>query len=58
MDVLIIGGGLTGLTTALVLAERGHRVEIFEAKASTCRAANCLRHSPARRHPPLKQCTK
>ena len=40
MDVLIIGGGLTGLTTALVLAERGHRVEIFEAKASTCRAAS------------------
>ncbi len=28
--ILIVGGGLGGLTTALALAQRGHRVRVFE----------------------------
>lgn len=30
-DVLVIGGGITGLTSALLLAERGHSVVLAEA---------------------------
>ncbi|HET8997688.1 MAG TPA: FAD-dependent oxidoreductase, partial [Acetobacteraceae bacterium] len=29
-DVLIAGAGLCGLTTALALLQRGHRVRLFE----------------------------
>lgn len=28
-DVVVVGGGVSGLTTALVLAERGHRVRVW-----------------------------
>lgn len=31
MSILIAGGGITGLTTALALHARGHKVEVFEA---------------------------
>jgi D-amino-acid oxidase len=31
-DVAVIGGGVSGLTTAIVLGERGHRVELFAGK--------------------------
>lgn len=39
-DVIVVGGGVSGLTTALVLAERGHRVRVWsrEAAASTTSA--------------------
>lgn len=30
-DTVVIGGGITGLTTALLLAEAGHRVAVVEA---------------------------
>ena len=30
-DIAIIGGGLTGVSTALTLAERGYDVALFEA---------------------------
>lgn len=32
-DVAVIGGGYTGLSTALALAERGHSVRLLEAEA-------------------------
>jgi glycine/D-amino acid oxidase-like deaminating enzyme/nitrite reductase/ring-hydroxylating ferredoxin subunit len=32
VDVVVIGGGVTGLTTALKLAERGKRVAVLEAR--------------------------
>lgn len=28
-DVIVVGGGVSGLTTAMVLAERGHRVRVW-----------------------------
>lgn len=31
-DVLVIGGGLTGLTTALLLAEQGVATAVLEAR--------------------------
>lgn len=31
-DVLVVGGGITGLTSALLLAERGHNVAMAEAQ--------------------------
>lgn len=31
-DVVVIGGGLSGLTTAFQLAQRGHTVEVLEAR--------------------------
>lgn len=39
-DVIVVGGGVSGLTTALVLAERGHRVRVWsrEAAAATTSA--------------------
>ncbi|MDT7703731.1 MAG: hypothetical protein QOJ30_6056, partial [Pseudonocardiales bacterium] len=30
-DVLVLGGGITGLTTALLLTQRGARVAVLEA---------------------------
>ena len=32
-DVAVVGGGITGLSTALVLAERGAQVVVLEADA-------------------------
>lgn len=39
-DVIVVGGGVSGLTTALVLAERGHRVRVWsrEPAATTTSA--------------------
>ncbi|WP_405455761.1 FAD-binding oxidoreductase [Streptomyces sp. NBC_00101] len=33
-DVIVVGGGVSGLTTALVLAERGHRVRVWSRDAA------------------------
>lgn len=30
-DVIVVGGGVSGLTTAMVLADRGHRVRVWSA---------------------------
>ncbi|MFI6864642.1 FAD-dependent oxidoreductase [Streptomyces sp. NPDC050421] len=34
-DVIVVGGGVSGLTTAMVLAERGHRVRVWSATPSS-----------------------
>ncbi|MEU7010009.1 FAD-dependent oxidoreductase [Streptomyces sp. NPDC046332] len=34
-DVIVVGGGVIGLTTALTLAERGHRVRVWSRDAVT-----------------------
>ncbi|MET8331731.1 FAD-dependent oxidoreductase [Streptomyces sp. NPDC005181] len=44
-DVIVVGGGVSGLTTALVLAERGHRVRVWSrepAAATTSAVAGAL----------------
>ncbi|MFV5992122.1 FAD-dependent oxidoreductase [Streptomyces sp. NPDC056231] len=44
-DVIVVGGGIIGLTTALVLAERGHRVRVWSrepAAATTSAVAGAL----------------
>ncbi|MFB6781249.1 NAD(P)/FAD-dependent oxidoreductase [Streptomyces sp. NPDC056352] len=44
-DVIVVGGGISGLTTALVLAERGHRVRVWSrepAAATTSAVAGAL----------------
>ncbi|WP_299534634.1 FAD-dependent oxidoreductase [uncultured Streptomyces sp.] len=33
-DVIVVGGGVVGLTTAVVLAERGHAVRVWSAQPS------------------------
>ncbi|MEC7964209.1 MAG: FAD-dependent oxidoreductase, partial [Pseudomonadota bacterium] len=32
VDIAVIGGGFSGVNTALELAERGHKVALLEAK--------------------------
>ncbi|MEU5820266.1 FAD-dependent oxidoreductase [Streptomyces sp. NPDC047803] len=44
-DVIVVGGGVSGLTTARVLAERGHRVRVWSrepAGATTSAVAGAL----------------
>ncbi|WP_406423369.1 FAD-dependent oxidoreductase [Streptomyces sp. NBC_00842] len=44
-DVIVVGGGISGLTTALVLAERSHRVRVWSrepAAATTSAVAGAL----------------
>jgi D-amino-acid oxidase len=44
-DVVVVGGGVSGLTTAVVLAERGHRVRLWSrepAAATTSAVAGAL----------------
>ncbi|MCG7529044.1 FAD-binding oxidoreductase, partial [Streptomyces sp. OfavH-34-F] len=44
-DVVVVGGGVSGLTTALVLAERGHRVRVWSrepADGTTSAVAGAL----------------
>ena len=46
LDVLIIGGGIGGMTTALALQQRGCRVSIFEQSvgfAEVGAARECIR---------------
>lgn len=40
MHVLVVGAGLTGLATSVVLSERGHRVILVEAASAPCREAS------------------
>lgn len=44
-DVVVVGGGVSGLTTAMVLAEHGHRVRVWSAapaSATTSAVAGAL----------------
>ncbi|MEK8145778.1 FAD-dependent oxidoreductase [Streptomyces sp. M10(2022)] len=44
-DVIVVGGGVSGLTTAMVLAEGGHRVRVWSrepAAATTSAVAGAL----------------
>ncbi|MGC5341704.1 FAD-dependent oxidoreductase [Streptomyces sp. DT171] len=44
-EVIVVGGGVSGLTTAVVLAERGHRVRVWSrepASATTSAVAGAL----------------
>ncbi|WNI21123.1 FAD-dependent oxidoreductase [Streptomyces sp. ITFR-16] len=44
-EVIVVGGGVSGLSTALVLAERGHRVRVWSrepAEATTSAVAGAL----------------
>ncbi|MFD7945823.1 FAD-dependent oxidoreductase, partial [Streptomyces sp. NPDC059744] len=38
-DVIVVGGGVIGLTTALVLAERGHRVRVWSREPASATAS-------------------
>ncbi|MET7309892.1 FAD-dependent oxidoreductase [Streptomyces sp. NPDC005571] len=38
-DVIVVGGGVSGLTTALVLAERGHRVRVWSRDPAVATAS-------------------
>lgn len=38
-DVIVVGGGVSGLTTALVLAERGLRVRVWSREPAAATAS-------------------
>ncbi|MCB1685412.1 MAG: FAD-dependent monooxygenase, partial [Pseudomonadales bacterium] len=44
--ILIVGGGIGGLTAALCLARRGHRIELFEQAAEFSEVGAGLQLSP------------
>lgn len=55
-EVIVVGGGVSGLTTALVLAEQGHRVRVWSrepAEATTSAVAGAL-WWPYRIEPPAR----
>ncbi len=43
MDILIVGAGIGGLTAAVRLAQRGHRVRVLEQAKSLGRWAPAFR---------------
>jgi 2-polyprenyl-6-methoxyphenol hydroxylase-like FAD-dependent oxidoreductase len=47
VEIVVIGGGVGGLTAALALGQGGHRVQVLE------RASRFAQHRPARSWPNL-----
>ena len=46
MEIVVIGGGVGGLTAALALAQGGHRVQVLERASRFAQAGPGLRLAP------------